>query len=1061
MREFAWRAMETHPELLVASGSCNAFAGVGDPYLPFREVLAMLTGDVESRWAAGAISREGAQRLWAAVPLTAPAVVQHGPYLIEALLSGPAVLARAMAIAPGDAEWLRELAGWVQRDRASHSDLEQRAIFEQYSNVLCNLSKKQPLLLILDDLQWADKGSIGMLFHLSRRVRGERILIVGAYRPEEVALPRDGEQHPLQKVVAEAQRRFGDVGLDLTEVDQVEAYRFVEALLDTEPNRLSADFREGLSRRTGGHPLFTIELLRTMQERGDLQQDADCAWVEGAALDWKTLPARVEAVIKARVDRMDGELRDLLAVASVEGETFTAQVVAQLQGLSEREVLHALSGDLGSRHRIVREAGEVQIGRRYLSRYQFSHALFQAYLYDALGPGERRLLHGEVGEALERLYGEQAEELAVQLAHHFGEAGRPEKAAAYALRAGDQARLAYANDEAIAYYQQILELLDTPALAESRQQLRLAALRGLGQAYLVLGQDVQAERYLRMAVSIARELGYAPSDVVRILFWLGETLWWQDRFDDLIEIAEEGLALLEDEAVATGAKDSAQPTPSVELALMLGHLAIAYDEQGNNVKFRHYVDRIAQFLTRLPYTEELRPSYVFTFSRHLSAGRPGEALKWIHALEEHASAYRDLRALAAAPFVTARCLREQGDWRGSAMLLKTALEQFVKIGDVKHKSWCLQYLAQAYLVLGKLDEADEVASEAVDAATDVGRKESVGNAYTVAGRISFAQNALESAVQAFEDAIEIYKDCSYRPHDVRATILLGRVCLALGNPRQATHCFEKAVSVAGPEILRNDTDLFAAALGGLEEVLDGPDGFLRVCLRLREQYPDLGDSALADWYLKPSKPHVFANCLVHDALANSLAAEWSWQDPFGDCSFDLRNGLEIHAANGRDLWRINLSAPRLLRPAPEEGIWTVETVCVPVSEEAPAIGGLLLWRDKRNYLRLDRGTRGAHEISFAGCLGNRDVIFGRGCLTPGASDEIILRLEQVRGRVKALCSADGVEWFSVGEVAFPAESPLQIGLHAIGDIDRTIYRGAYPHGTAIHFESFTLWGMNG
>ncbi|NIV32085.1 MAG: hypothetical protein GWN58_22170, partial [Anaerolineae bacterium] len=113
---------------------------------------------------------------------------------------------------------------------------------------------------------------------------------MSAYRPDEVAFGRPAtlpaaagqrERHPLEKVLAEFRRRFGDVWVDLTRADQMEGRRFVEAFLDTEPNRLGEDFRGALFQRTGGHPLFTVELLRAMQERGDLVQSGDGEWVEG------------------------------------------------------------------------------------------------------------------------------------------------------------------------------------------------------------------------------------------------------------------------------------------------------------------------------------------------------------------------------------------------------------------------------------------------------------------------------------------------------------------------------------------------------------------------------------------------------------------------------------------------------------------------------------------------------------------------------------------------------------------------------------------------------------
>ncbi|NIV32084.1 MAG: tetratricopeptide repeat protein, partial [Anaerolineae bacterium] len=160
-----------------------------------------------------------------------------------------------------------------------------------------------------------------------------------------------------------------------------------------------------------------------------------------------------------RVGRLREELQDILTVASVEGEAFTAQVVAQVQDIAEREMLQALSQELRTRHRLVREREEMLVEGRFLSHYQFAHALFQRYLYSGLGAGERRLLHGEIATALEELYGDEAEGIAPQLARHYAEAGEGEKAADYSSCAGDQARLAYAHEEAIDHYRRALAFL--------------------------------------------------------------------------------------------------------------------------------------------------------------------------------------------------------------------------------------------------------------------------------------------------------------------------------------------------------------------------------------------------------------------------------------------------------------------------------------------------------------------------------------------------------------------------------------------------------------------------
>jgi adenylate cyclase len=467
----ARQAMDEHPELLVASGTCNAYSGVGDPYLPFREVLAMLCGDVEAHWAAGAISRDHALRLWQALPASVESLLAHGPHVMPALVPGEALLARASAACP-NAPWLRRLREGVECGLTGADGLQQSHLFQQVSNVLCALSQVHPLLLVLDDLQWVDRTSAGLLFHLGRRLEGSRILIVGAYRPEEVTASlaargrEERERHPLEKVLAEFRRLYGDVWLDLAEVEAPEGRRFVDAYLETEPNRLGERFRQTLTERAQGHPLFTVELLRAMQERGDLVQDQAGSWVEGPALDWDLLPARVEGVIGERIEGLGEELRQILTVASVEGEDFTAEVVAQVQSQGARELIQRLSRELQHQHRLVRAQGLRHLDARRLALYRFQHHLFQKYLYNSLDEAERAYLHEDVGTVLEALYGDQTDEVAVQLARHFLEAGVTDKAAQYLGRAGTLAAEQYANEEALAHLSRALELTPETDLQE-------------------------------------------------------------------------------------------------------------------------------------------------------------------------------------------------------------------------------------------------------------------------------------------------------------------------------------------------------------------------------------------------------------------------------------------------------------------------------------------------------------------------------------------------------------------------------------------------------------------
>ena len=519
MAEFTHRTSASHPDLLVAGGNCTAYAGVGDPYLPFREMIGQLTGDIGFKGSPAALSQENIRRLWQALPITLQALMEQGSHLLDIFVPGNELLARAKAAAPGGAAWLTQLQAVVARRQAADRSPEQSALFEGMTNFLRNLAGHHPLLLLLDDLHWADGASISLLFHLGRRLAGSRILILSAYRPEELVLGTGGERHVLNDVLAEIKRTYGNMRIDLTTADKVKGKNFVEAFLDSEPNQLGEAFRQALFRQTGGHPLFTVELLREMQARGELVKDRSGEWRVGEELAWDTLPARVEAVIARRLDRLDASLRDILTIASVEGELFTVEVTARVLGIEAKHVHQSLVHQLSRRHHLVDERGEVDVGGRYLSLYQFGHILFQQYLHRQLSPGERRRLHGEVAGALEELYQDQADNIAVQLASHFQEARMPQKAAVYLRSAGERAVRLSAVAEAINLLNRGLALLmtlpDTPGRDDQEIKIRIALAEAQRKAglYVEFSEHLPAGCHDRQSVGLAGRPGPRGSRV--------------------------------------------------------------------------------------------------------------------------------------------------------------------------------------------------------------------------------------------------------------------------------------------------------------------------------------------------------------------------------------------------------------------------------------------------------------------------------------------------------------------------------------------------------------------
>jgi DNA-binding SARP family transcriptional activator/predicted ATPase len=815
IQEFIRRAQVRWSDLIMAGGNCNAYTGPGDPYLPFREVLGLLTGDIDALWTAGAISREHARRLWDIFPRVVTALVEAGPDLLNTFITAPALLRRAVAYSTGgmsqQAGWLDELKTLVARKATLPNDpnIQQNALFEQYMRVLMALAREHPLLLILDDLQWADSASISLLFHLSRRLAERRILIVGAYRPEEIAIGRQGERHPLELVVHELQRTFGDILIDL---DQAEGRQFVEQYLGTEPNRLSAAFRETFYRQTSGHPLFTVELLRGMEERGDLVKDSQGYWVEGKALDWKTLPSRVEAVIAERIARLDPASRQALEIASVEGETFTAEVVAQVGSTDKQEVARRLSVELDRRHRLVR-AQEIQhLGARRLSRYRFQHILYQNYLYGSLDPVARMYLHEAVGTALEALYGSEAREIAIPLARHFQQAGIAEKAIEYLLAAGEQARQSSANVEAIAHLNQALEIIKTLPESPERARRELDCLVALGIPLVVVRGHAskEVERAYDRALELSSQVGdayqrfhalqglrrfYLHRSELRIAHELGEQLIAQSlnlgntyisrayvlsgeilyrmgQFPDAREHLEQALAAYD-----------LQSNPSDASLFGNDTLVLLHIINGIVLWQLGYPDRALRIsLEGLARTEQLAHPFTRACGLYFTAE--------VNDLRREPKAAQDKLALLL-PVCQDQGFALYTSW-GTVLLGRTqVMQDRIEEGIAQIQQGLVQwrgmgaklllpnylfFLADAYKQAGRHEEGLSSINEAIAIVAETGERTYEAELYRLRGELFLKQGRGDGEVETcFQQALQIARAQSARSWELRAALSLSRL----------------------------------------------------------------------------------------------------------------------------------------------------------------------------------------------------------------------------------------------------------------------------------------------
>lgn len=776
LQAFGQQAEALYPNLIVVGGNCNAYTGLGDPYLPFREMLELLTGDIEVQAVAGTLHPERARRLGQIFPLTVQILLERGSDLFDTFISLQSLLRRAAAYAAQSPSLLTQIQTFASRrtNTMAHPNAQKSALFEQYVKVIQALASQVPLLLLLDDLQWADPGSLSLLFHLGRRLTGHRVLILGAYRPNEVALMQDGEPHPLAQVVHKFQSDFGDIILDLS---QAEGQTFVDDLLDSQPNRLGNFFRQTLYQQTGGHPLFTIELLRGMQERGDVIRDGAGVWQMQTSLNWNTLPARVEGAIAERIGRLAQPLQKLLQVASVEGEEFTAEVIAQTLNLDEHEVVRQLSRDLDKTHALVRAIGTKRIGQRRVSRYRFRHILIQRYLYNLLDDVEGVYQHERVANTLEYLYGEQAADVAVQLARHFEAAQLPEKAIGYLHLAGDQARRSTALNEALRYYQAALnywptadkagraELLrklgecqwitgqaedalktfkDDYELFESLDNLEGAGAiqRLMGRVYWELGDREQALRHYHQALSLLKqgpegvELAWAISSISQMHMLASEHAQAIDWGEQALDLAKR----LEAEAVTVHALNNVgtaylyNAEPERGQAMLRESVRRALEANMPHDASRGRLN-LGEGLADLDYYEEARATFeeLYTYAAHVSTALyAGSALielayldwitgRWSGALARRQQILEWLERAQSQAYLEIKAsslFGQQHNDLGQAevayQVLTRTLTKVRSFNELQVSAFHLAELARALGALGSPEEAIEMVRELVE-----------------------------------------------------------------------------------------------------------------------------------------------------------------------------------------------------------------------------------------------------------------------------------------------------------------------------------------------------------
>jgi len=567
--EFLRRA-RSNPALTVVRGRCVEHYGPGEAYLPFLEVLqTLLEGN----------ARKG----------TLDVLLKHSPsWCLQIPAAAPSLEAREalqrQTVGLTRERMLRELADFVTAGTS---------IF--------------PVILLLEDMHWADPSSVDALRVLAARSARLHLLILATYRASDV----ERTAHALRACRRDLEGERYVHGLDLgpLRLEDVASYlnlRFVSHAFPPELARL-------VHERTEGVPLFMSNFVDFLCARGQLgRADPRGPWIlrDTSAEGSGDVPETLKAVIRRRAEALPAPDRTALECASVLGRDFLSTVLAAVADQDEADLQERLRR-LGREYRLVEERGEEELpdGSSAI-RYRFTHSLYQDFFYRDLVPKRRELLHRKTGDTLLRHYGEDAPRIAAALALHFEKGHDFASAVTYAMHAGDNAARLYAYPEAVAHYDHALALAakgpadrghTAPLLHQKRGTVELASGR-FDEAVA----DFTVMRTQAQAVGDLALEGAALDDLCNALFFV-------QRIEEMAVRAHEALGV----AVREGG-EALRVQALVRVAQIL-------EAEGRLTETIPLLDEIIDAGRRLGYERALLAALTYRGFTHYWMGEYGQA----------------------------------------------------------------------------------------------------------------------------------------------------------------------------------------------------------------------------------------------------------------------------------------------------------------------------------------------------------------------------------------------------------------------------------------------------
>jgi len=692
------------------------------------------------------------------------------------------------------------------------ADQLRQQIFIAVRDLLVAESQRQPVLLILDDLHWADDASLELLNFLLASVQSEALFICGISRPVE--------EGTLLKIVEQAENRLNDRYL-LIQLKSLPAEKSEQLLyqLLTIPD-LPKELRTQIVQRAAGVPFYLEEILRMLIDDAIIYLDG-IHWRLYPEADVSSLgvPDNLQALILARFDRLDQQQRRILQVAAVIGREFSVALIeAVLSGLSGTWIEDQLT-NLTERGFIVPQTDSHQ------TDFAFRHVLTSDAIYSTLLRRDRGELHGQVGGAIEMLYADRLSEYIYLLARHYSWSPRLDRALHYLILAGQKSARDYVNAQAQEYFEQALDLLGGVEHEPSRA---LEVYIGLGDAMVFNGEYEKArEQYWTGQKLVKRDdPDQMKSDVV-LQRKIGKTYERQGDYVQALEYFDKANQLIDD----------SRSELIVERAQVWNDIGWIHFRRGNFEQAGEIFQRALDLVS-----DSGAYGVIASITNRLGGvayyqGDWDQAAKYLRSSIAIRESIGDVAGLASSSNNLGNLEIDMGLFDEALDDLYRNFELVKRLGQVEAIAVAQNNLGWLYILRGETDDAEKALCDALELARQIGFSSLIREVRKNFGELYLSLEQWDKAQEILVEVRTAFEELGANDQLLNVNRLLGEAALGNGDLDQAKN-WEKNLDalteegISFPAMQQGDVLRFKGMLAIQEQSWMQADQFLQESLSI-------------------------------------------------------------------------------------------------------------------------------------------------------------------------------------------------------------------------------------